>query len=162
MREAYQPDNSTPIERPIGRFLLGMEEFEGLNDPVEFAATFARTDGNFQKHRHKSVRVNGEDVHVDGRKVELEFEISRYAYIWRIIVFAEQHRTEHLSTNYSPHGGETYELHCSTPKPSGTYAEYGNQRNIIRRREFESPEQIRMLQGVVERVVGRPEAPEVI
>lgn len=157
MTEVLNNQNEQRDSRPIGRFLLGMEEFEGLHDPVEFAATFARTDGNFHKHRHKSVRVDGEDVFVDGRKVELEFEISRYAYIWRIIVYAEQHRTEHLSTNYSPHGGETYELRCSTPKPSGTYAEYGNQRNIIRRREFDDPQQLRMLQGVVERIVQRPD-----
>lgn len=141
--------------RPIGRFLLGLEEFYGKNDPMDYARTFARTGDNFQRHKHKSVKVFGDEVMIDGRKVELEFEISRFAYIWRIVVFAEKHLTEHLSTNYNPHGGEMYELHCAVPQSRGSYAEYGNQRNAIRRREFDSAEQLSMLQGVIERVVGQ-------
>lgn len=153
MTEVLNDQNEQRNPRPIGRFLLGMEDFSGEYDPMEYARNFARNGDNFQKHKHKSTRVDGEELVVDGRKVELEFEISRFAYIWRIIVFAEKHKTEHLATGYQPHGGETYELHCAVPNPSGTYAEYGNQRNIIRRREFDDPEHLNMLQGVVERIV---------
>jgi hypothetical protein len=153
MTEVLHDQNEQRNPRPIGRFLLGMEGFEGRYDPIEFASSFARSGDRFQKHKHKSVRVDGEEVLIDGRKVEVEFKISRYAYIWRIIVFAEKHLTEHLSTNYQPHGGETYELHCAVPKSSGTYAEYGAQRNIIRQREFNEDSQLAILQGVVERVV---------
>jgi hypothetical protein len=153
MRETIQSHENSD-ERPIGRFLLGLDEYEGRHDPYEYARDFARTDGNFQRYKHISREVpDTREIEVDGRKVDLKFEISRYAYIWRIIVFAERHRTEHLSTNYQPHGGEVYDLYCATPKPAGKYYEYGNQRNIIRQREFNSPEQIRILQGVVERLV---------
>lgn len=153
MTEVLKHQNEQRDARPIGRFLLGMEDFSGKYNPMEYAEKFARSDGNFQKHKHKSVRVNDEDVMVDGRKVELEFEISEFAYIWRIIVFAERYRTEHLSTNYQPHGGEVYELHCAIPKSSGSYEEYGSQRNIIRRREFDNSDQLNMLQGIIERVI---------
>lgn len=153
MTEVLHDQNEQRNPRPIGRFLLGLEDFSGQFDPIEYAATFARTGDNFQKHKHKSVKVGGDEVAVDGRSVELEFEISRFAYIWRIIVFAEKHKAEDVSTGYQPHGGETYELHCAMPKSSGCYAEYGNQRNIIRRQEFDDSRHLNMLQGVVERIV---------
>lgn len=156
MTEVLHDKNDQQNERkarPIGRFLLGMEEFVGKNDPMEFATQYARTGDNFQKHKHKSVRVDGAEVLIDGRRVEVEFEISKFAYIWKIIVFAEQHRAEHLSTNYHPHGGEMYELHCAVPENSGKYAEYGIHRHIIRQREFDSMDQISILQGVIERVI---------
>lgn len=153
MTEVLNTQNEQRQPRPIGRFLLGMEDFSGKNDPVEYAAEFVRSSDNFQKYKHTSVKVDSEELSIDGRNVELEFEIGRYAYIWRIIVFAEQYKTEHLSTGYQPHGGETYELHCSTPVSSGRYAEYGNLRNIIRRRDIDTPEQLNMLQGVIERLV---------
>lgn len=93
---------------------------------------------------------------IDDRDVELEFSIERFAYVWSIRVAAERHKTEHLKTNYVPHGGEQYELHCAESMLLGKYYEYGAQGNKMRKREFTSSEFLRKLQGVVERMIELP------
>ena len=144
--------------RPIGRFLLGLEDYKGEHDRMTYAEEFGRRPGNFQKYRHKSLKVSEADqeLFLDGRKVTLEFSIDRYAYIWKIIVAAEVRLTEHIGTNYHSHGGEQYELHCASPKSSGSYSEYGSQGKPIREREFDSEEILNKIQGIVERLVEKP------
>lgn len=154
MTEVLNDQNEQRDPRPIGRFLLGLEEYRGKNDPYTYAKEFAMRPGNFSRFKHTSLKVGSHDeVTVDGRNVELEFEISKYAYIWKIIVFAERHLTEHLSTGYIPHGGERYELHCALPKSHANYYERGVQGRVIRQREFDSEDELQTLQGLIERLI---------
>ncbi len=154
MTEVLNNQNEERNPRPIGRFLLGLEDYKGEQDPFEYASEFASRPGNFAKFKHKSLNVgNTRDIMIDGRGMTLDFSISRYAYIWKIIIFAERHLTEHLSTNYTPHGGERYEIRCSVAKSQGSYTEYGVQGMAIKNREFDSAEQLQTLQGLIESII---------
>lgn len=153
MTEILREQNEQPDPRPIGRFLLGMQDYHGQHDPFSFAAEFAAQPGNFRKYKHKSSTVQmDEPIKIDGRQVTLEFKIDHMAYIWKIIVAAEQRRTDNIHTNYLTHGGERYELHCSIPKSHGKYQEYGAQGTALRQMDFDSEPLLRKLQGIVERI----------
>lgn len=155
MTEVLSEQNEQRDGRPIGRFLLGFDGFAGQNDPLEYASRFSQLPDNFRKYRHKRATVTGtsKDILIDGREVTLEFTIARTALIWTVNVAAERHTIEDIATNYQPHGGEIYELHCATPQTHGRYIEYGLQRRALRQHEFDSVETLLILQGVVERLV---------
>lgn len=152
MTEVLSEQNEQREPRPIGRFLLGLDDYVGHEDPMEYATRFAQQPDNFRKYRHRSaaVTVMNKEVTIDGRGVTLEFEIGRFALVWTVTVAAERHRIENLATAYIPHGGELYQLHCAKPKSFGTYREYNMQRRIQAQTVFESPEALNHLQGLVE------------
>lgn len=156
MREILQPhDNSD--ERPIGRFLIGLEQYSGQHDPYEFAREFAGNSDNFQRYKHNSREVPDiKYLEVDGRRVFLEFCVERYAYVWRIAVAAERlDHAEAIRKNQHPHGGERYELHCATPASRGKYYERGSQGSVIREKEFETKAELNKLQGLVEALLNK-------
>lgn len=155
MTEVLSEQNEQRNGRPIGRFLLGLDDFVGQNDPLEYASRFSHLPGNFQKYRHKRVKVPGasRDILIDGREVTLEFSIARTALIWTVNIAAERHTVEHIGMNYQPHGGEIYELHCSKPKSHGRYVEYGLQRRPLRQNEFDNPTTLNVIQGLVEQLI---------
>lgn len=154
MTEFLREQNEHRDPRPIGRFLLGMHDYAGVHDPFAFAAEFAMQPGNFRKYKHKSANVQmDEPIQIDGRNVTLEFKIDHMAYIWKIIVAAEQRRAADITTNYLSHGGERYELHCSIPKSHGHYQEFGAQGIALRQMDFDSEFLLQKLQGVVEFII---------
>lgn len=152
MTEVLSEQNEQRDGRPIGRFLLGFDDYNGRHDSLTYATDFVNMPGNFQKYKHKRVVVKeaNRDIHIDGRDVELAFAIARSALIWTLTVAAERHRVDDLSTGYIPHGGEQYELHCAKPQSFGMYHEYNMQRRIMRQQHFDSPDVLSCLQGVVE------------
>ena len=142
--------------RPIGRFLLGFEQYAETKDPFAYAAEFAHLPGNFEKYKHTSLKIESAgDEAIDDRGVQLEFMIDRYSYVWKIIVAAERHKTEDIGRNYVTHGGEQYELHCSVSKNIGYYREYTSQGMIMRERQIESGDELQTLQGLIEQLVDR-------
>lgn len=156
MTEVLSEQNEQRDGRPIGRFLLGLDGFAGRTDPLEYASKFSQLPDNFRKYRHKRATVTGtsKDILIDGREVTLEFTIARTALIWTVNVAAERHMVEDIAANYQPHGGETYELYCAKPRSRGRYTEYGLQRRALRQHEFDEPDILSKLQGLVERIVG--------
>lgn len=154
MTEVLQDQNEQRNPRPVGRFLLGLEEYEGRHDPFEFAMQYASRPGAFLLHKHVSAKVEvAKDLTIDDRDVKLEFAIERSAYVWRIIVAAERHKTQHLADAYLPHGGELYELRCAQPNSIAVYHEYGVQGRTLRSRKFEEHPLLQKLQGVVEHLL---------
>lgn len=156
MTEVLSEQNEQRDGRPIGRFLLGFDDYNGHHDSLTYATNFVNIPGNFQKYKHKTVVVKeaNNDLRIDGRDVVLAFSIARSALIWTVTVAAERHRIDDLSTGHIPHGGERYELHCAKPKSFGTYREYDMQRRAMRQQEFDSPVLLNRLQGVVETLLG--------
>lgn len=155
MTEVLSEQNEQRDPRPIGRFLLGFDNFAGKNDPMDFASDFARQPGNFQKYKHRSLAVPGVDTEflIDGRKVTLEFSIARSALIWTVSIAAEKHRIEDLSTGHIPHGGEQYELHCAKPNSHGMYREYDMQRSTRKQFRYDDTEVLLCIQGLVENLI---------
>lgn len=158
MTEVLSEQNEQRDGRPIGRFLLGFDDYVGQYDPLEYATRFSHLQGNFRKYKHKRVNVHeaSKDVVIDGRQVTLEFSIARTALIWTVNVAAQRHTIDDIATNYQPHGGETYELHCANPKSHGRYVEYGLQRVPLRQHEFDTPDVLNRLQGLVENLIVAP------
>lgn len=152
MTEVLSEQNEQREPRPIGRFLLGLDDFVGREDPLEYATRFSQQPDNFRMYRHRSVNVPlaNKELTIDGRGVTLEFAIGRSALVWTVTIAAERHRIEDFATAYIPHGGEQYQLHCANPKSFGTYREYGMQRRIQTQKSFETPAALNHLQGLVE------------
>lgn len=147
-----QKDQRDP--RPIGRFLLGFEISTETRDPFTYARDYSRLPGNFEKHKHKSIKIEDtNELTLDGRNVELEFMIDRFGYVWKITIAAEARTSAQLATNYMTHGGEQYELHCSVLKNAGHYREYNSQGGIVRTRQLDSTEELGALQDIVERLL---------
>ena len=157
MPEVLNEQNEERDPRPIGRFLLGLEDYASEHSPFEYAKEFVSRAGNFQKYRNKFLKINGQHaVEVDGRAAELEFSIGRNAFIWRIVMAAERFSTEHIGKAHIPNGVQKYELHCMQPKTRAKYHEFNVQGMVIRQREFNDEEQVTMLQGLVERLLEGP------
>jgi hypothetical protein len=157
MTEVLNDQNEQRNPRPIGRFLLGLEGYTSEHDPFEYAKNFVSQSGNFHKYRNKFLKIKEQhELDIDGRAVELEFSVSRNAYIWKVIMAAEQFSTESIGTAYVPHGVDKYELRCAQPKSRAEYRESNVQGIVIRRREFADDERLAMLQGLVERLLEGP------
>lgn len=162
MTEVLSEQNEQRDPRPIGRFLLGLDGYSGRHDPLTYASQFAHLPGNFQKHKHRSAKVEdiNKDIVIDERQVTLEFSIARSALIWTVTVSAERHRMGDIATGYIPHGGEQYELHCAKPKSFGIYRQFDMQRRIMKQHEFDAPDVLNRLQGLVENLLDTQQSNE--
>ncbi len=129
-----QPSH-TNIEstRPVGRFLLGLEDLESKHDTYTYALRFATDYQDILDHNRQASRVAVEEI--DGQRVELEFVADQPngGYVWRIAVGAEQ-----------------YELHADNYETYGTYYEFTSQRAVLRRRHITSMTDLSVLESVVE------------
>ena len=156
MTEFFSEQNDQRDPRPIGRFLLGFEDYEETADPFTYAVAFAHLPGHFERHKHKSVKIeDANEKVIDGRSVQLEFKVDRYSYIWKLTIAAEKRHGEDIGTGYVSHGGEQYELHSSVSKNVGYYREYNSQGGVVRERQFDSAEELTALQSLVEQLLER-------
>jgi hypothetical protein len=151
MRERITSHEAPKEERPIGRFLLDIEDTVSEEDPYEYARQFVRRPGNFEKYKHKSIKVG--TANMDGHIVDVEFKIDRFEYVWKVSASGEEYGIDHISRGSIPLGGEIYELHCAEKGTSGSYAELNVQRSVIRSKEFESEKNLQLLQGLIESIV---------
>jgi hypothetical protein len=135
MSEIAPIQNSNQEERPLGRFLLGLEIVEGKRDIYTYASQFAGEYDDILNKKWKAARVSVEEI--NGQRVELEFAkdiMKQGSYTWRLYA-----------------GNEQYDIDSSQDcEPSATYYELTSQRLILRKRKVGSTAVLSSLQGVIE------------
>lgn len=125
--------NSHENNRPVGRFLLDVKDFEGKHDTYTYASRFAANYSDILNRNWSASRVSIEEI--NGQRVELEFitDAMSDAFAWRVAV-----------------GNEQYEIHTNGCETYGIYYAFTPQRAVLQRQDMNSAAELYVLQGIVE------------
>ena len=137
MSEMQPSQNNVENVRPIGRFLLQLDGFPSQHGVFVYASKFAADYRDILNSSWYASRVSVEEI--NGRRVELEFaaDYTNDEYAWHVVA-----------------GDEQYEIHTNGNETYGTYYEFTPQRSVLRRRSITTPEDLEVLQGIVEHMTG--------
>lgn len=137
MSEIQPSQNDVENTRPVGRFLLGLDRYEGRHDIPTYASRFAAEYHDVLNQSWQASRVSVEEI--DKQRVELEFVVdpANGDYAWRIAT-----------------GSEQYEIHTGDNETYGTYYEFTPQRAVLVQRHIASVADLNALQGIVEYMTG--------
>ena len=134
MKKSLEHENAE-FQRPIGRFLLGLEEKRIMHDPYEYAARFAANYRDILNPQWRAARVSVEEMY--GQRVELEFATNSHVH---------GHYTWHLCAK-----SEQYDIFCSENGEWGaTHYEFSSLRAVMRRHEVTDSGVLEGLQSIIE------------